>query len=431
MIERRSGSGALKLGLRIFGLIACLGLGWLIVANTMADTQARTDPETALAWRSATPAAMVALAEESLVGGENGSADPDAAERLAERTLYVNPLEERAWRALGLAAALRGDEERAATMMELAGARSRRDAPVQIWLFNRNLARENYEAALANADALLRSRPDLSSELAPFLVWFANEPETRRFLIGHLVTDPPWRSWFLGELSDRMGEPAIVFDVYSALLQEGHPATDAELLPFLRRLLAKEQFELAHLVWLRFLDDEERSDLRYAYNGDFEAPITGLPFDWSISQIRGATAGVVDLSPERDHVLRVEFANSRIPFDHVAKLMPLPQGRYRLTGEEKATDLQNERGMVWRVSCAEGEKAILAETELLAGTTPWRDFAVEFAVPPSGCRAQWLRLVLAARTALEQQVGGEVFYDNVRIERVIPTQQEEAATFVR
>ena len=41
----------------------------------------------------------------------------------------------------------------------------------------------------------------------------------------------------------------------------------------------------------------------------------------------------------------------------------------------------------------------------------------DFEVRSSNCRAQWLRLELAARTVVEQPAGGEVWFDGLAIER--------------
>ena len=80
-----------------------------------------------------------------------------------------------------------------------------------------------------------------------------------------------------------------------------------------------------------------------------------------------------------------------------------------------ADDLVTDRGMVWRVYCAEGDKQLIGETPLISGTFKWQPFAADFTVPAAKCHAQWLRLENAARVAIEQQISGEVWYDHMAI----------------
>ena len=397
--------------------VTCAWLAWQIIANTMADSRAESDPLTALRWRHTSSAALVALAEEEL-SGEDASGELEAIKRFAVAALRANPLDERAIRALGFAADLRGDVTAAQEIMKTAGKRTRRDAPVQIWLFNQSLASGRLDDALAHADALLRTRPDLKANVDTVLLSFVDDADGRDALTRVLASNPPWRQWFLGELSrQRVDAPATVFDVYAALKNSAFPPTNAELQVFLNHLITAEQYELAYLTWLDFLPLPAGQQLSYAYNGNFDQPLSGLPFDWSVSKIRGATTEVVTIPPDEDRVLRIEFANTRVPYSHTSKLLLLPPGQYTLGGRAKADRLVNDRGMVWRLSCAGANKQLLGETIPLSGTSGWAPFEVRFQVPQTGCRAQWLRLQLAARTALEQQVGGAVFYDDLKIER--------------
>jgi hypothetical protein len=57
---------------------------------------------------------------------------------------------------------------------------------------------------------------------------------------------------------------------------------------------------------------------------------------------------------------------------------------------------------------------------MMLGIAPiWTAFSVKLTVPDTGCPAQELRLVLAARSASEQLVSGTIWYDDLRrIERV-------------
>jgi hypothetical protein len=81
----------------------------------------------------------------------------------------------------------------------------------------------------------------------------------------------------------------------------------------------------------------------------------------------------------------------------------------------KASDLRTERGLVWQISCAESGRT-LAETHRVTGTAPWTDLEVKFSVPSSSdCHAQWLKLIIPARTASETEIEGDVWFQNFRI----------------
>jgi hypothetical protein len=161
-----------------------------------------------------------------------------------------------------------------------------------------------------------------------------------------------------------------------------------------------------------------KTTLDYIFNGDFERPSSGSPFDWRFGGIRGAETEIVPrVDGTSGRALRVTFANTRVPYRHTEKLLLLSPATYQLAGEARALALENERGLAWRIRCVEDENVVLASTPLLKGSTDWRAFAVEFEVPDLGCRAQWMRLELDARVVLEQQVVGEVWYDQLRIER--------------
>jgi hypothetical protein len=154
------------------------------------------------------------------------------------------------------------------------------------------------------------------------------------------------------------------------------------------------------------------ADLGYLHNNRFQHPVSNLPFDWRFTPARGAEVNVVSSGAER--LLRVQFFGARIAFAHVTHLLTLSPGTYSFSGSLQLSDIENARGLRWRIYCND-TKATLTATNLLVGTTPWTPFDAKFMVPPSGCVGQWLVLEIPARTATEAEVSGEARYKNLSI----------------
>ena len=108
--------------------------------------------------------------------------------------------------------------------------------------------------------------------------------------------------------------------------------------------------------------------------------------------------------------ISVDFFGGRVKFEHVSHLLNLAPGPYRLQGRERSQDLQNERGLRWRIACIGDDAETLGTTDLVRGDTPWRTFAIDFTVPTGKCPYQMLMLELPARSALETEVVGRVSY---------------------
>jgi hypothetical protein len=300
--------------------------------------------------------------------------------------------------------------------MDLASRRTLRDIVAQAWLFDQHARDGEWEDALRSADAILRTRPDLGSLLLPTLAAIAERAPGS--LVAMLKKNPPWRGWFLSALPGTT-EPSVTFALLSGLENGPHAADASELKPYLDQLIAAGQFDLAYLSWAHFLPDSSGKALSYIYDGDFETPVRGLPFDWLISPIGGAATEIVATGdPNRGQAVRVTFANTRVPYRNLSKLLVLPPGEYRLSGQARAENLANERGMIWQINCADGPKQTLGTSPAVTGTEPWRAFTIDFAVPSDSCGGQWLTLELGARTPIEQQVNGEVWYDQLAIERI-------------
>ena len=197
-----------RLGILVCVLLALIWVGWRIIAQTAAQSLARSHPDAALSWVADQPTALNQLAQQELVDPDGNL---DSAREWAQRALRSNPLDARALTLLGLIAERKGDQKSADALMRISGARTWRDPTADAWLFNREFRRGDYAHALPHADAMLRMDYECAkTELFPVLAAFTADPLAFKALTDFLATSPPWRTWFLSELSAPPGQSSSI-----------------------------------------------------------------------------------------------------------------------------------------------------------------------------------------------------------------------------
>src|SRR6516165_2831736 len=248
-------------------LLVSIGIGWSVVAQTAATDLARSQPDAALGFVADQPVALIRRAEQELAKPD---ANLDSAREWAQRALRASPLNARALTLLGLIAERNGDQKKADALMRIASARTWRDEITQPWLFNRDVGLGDYREALMHADAMMRMYDEEQTEFFPRLAAFTIDPRAFEAMIAFLATSPPWRTWFLSQLSGRLANQARLVQLYAALSKTGQPPTAEELRPYLNRLILDENFGLAYQVWHEILPPAQRSDESHPFNRDFE-----------------------------------------------------------------------------------------------------------------------------------------------------------------
>lgn len=402
------------LGLTVIVGASCalLWLGWCIVGGTAAQRLALSSPETALQWNAGQAEALDKLALAELAAPDG---DLKQAQEWAKRALRARPIDNEALLVLALVAKKQRDEPKAEILTKIAGARTWRNQAVQLLLYDSDIRRGDFSDALLRADAMLRAETASRARVFPALAAFTTNARTLKTLTDFLATDPPWRTWFLGELSNRLVNKAPLDRVYASLMASRNPPTQEELQPYLSQLIKARRYRHAYDVWYETLPPARRPQGQYPYNRDFAFPITGLPFDWLLKSVPGADIQIATLQDGKQRALRVQFSGARVYFTNVRQLMLLPAGQYSFSGSVKAEDLDTSRGLWWHIFCADAPNTTLAHTELTSHSTAWTDFAVDFIVPAGGCNAQWLQLELPSRISSEQRIGGQIWYQRLRI----------------
>ena len=388
--------------LAFVGLLLALGVS--ILRHSLGDLWSEADPALSIVIDPTQASARVAASERLLADSKITDAIVGAREALRD-----NPLLPEALTLLARSSGQEGDVDRATQLMSLAARVNMRDLRSQLWLLAQDLRGARVNSALNRIDLLLRGQfPQAIGPIAPALAPILTREPYRLGYVKLLRTNPHWREvWFVDLLRSSDDLSGLTY-LFAELQADESGPTERELAVLLTRLTDAGMFDEAHDIWVRSLPPERREEADLLYNEEFRYTLTNLPFDWVIPPVPNAMVSVETQDGAR--TISVDFFGGRVKFEHVSHLLNLAPGSYRFQGRERSQDLQNERGLRWRIACVGDDAETLGTTDLVSGDTPWRSFTVDFTVPTGKCPYQRLVLELPARAALETEVVGRVSY---------------------
>ena len=342
---------------------------------------------------------------------------------LAEDAVLEDPLNARALRILGQISEITSDEEHTENLMRAAVRRSQLESVAVYWMMRKSFQDQNYNAALRYADTLLRTRPQALGPIMPMMGKMAELPEASADLKLLLSTNPPWRPQFLSFLPNAISDARTPLDILLSLKDTANPPKATDLRPYLDFLIQHGFYDLAYYTWLQFLAPEQLAQAGHLYNGGFDAPPSGTPFDWMLTKGTGVTVQVAAKGEKPgERALLLKFGPGRVDYHDVTQLIMLSPDTYDFRGQYKG-DLVSERGLEWRVVCAGKDQNIIGRGVVARGgsSTQWKDLDFSFTVPAADCPAQYVKLVFDARSASERFISGNIWFDDFKIAREEPT----------
>ena len=357
----------------------------------------------------------VSVQESKVFAGRLSNDDRTQTIRELESDLILEPLNLETLKKLVIYWAAAGEGARSDRLALILAQRSFRDIEVQAMALDIALQHQDHGQAVRILDRILRTKTGSEGRLFPLLRSMTENPDARQHLAEALAGSPPWRSSFMIDLANN-GDTLAASELISLLKGMDVPAQPRELKPLIARLLAEASYEKAYYLWLDSLPTQDLKKVGLVFDGGFESHSRSLFFDWTIQKRKNVDVRIVSKgNSQADNALLVDFANSTSPFADVSQLLYLSHGSYRFEGDAKVENLQNERGLVWQITCLDPAGHALATTAAQTGTGEWRPFAVDFTVPAARCPVQRLILLLDAKTVLDQRISGRVWYDNLKI----------------
>lgn len=348
---------------------------------------------------------------------QNRTVDVPTIRAEAVAALTRDPLNARALRVLGQLADISKDDPDALKFMNAAVRVSLHETIGVYWLMLKSTEAGDYKTAIAYADALMRTAPDMATYVVPVLAHFAADKAASDSVKAVIDSNPPWRKLFFALLPQSVADARTPLNLLVSLKTTATPPTSEEVGHYLQALIAHKAYDLAYYTWLQFLPAEQLSNAGMLFNGNFEVTPSGMPFDWIIEQGSGVTIDIVPRPGKSERSLLIDFLYGRVDYHSVHELVVLAPGNYQFNGQYSGK-IVGPRGLKWRIVCAD-TNVRLGESQMITGlTATWKPTDFAFTVPAEGCRAQYVQLDLDARMASERLVSGTMLFGELGISRV-------------
>jgi tetratricopeptide (TPR) repeat protein len=391
-------------------------LAWRIVTGNLADHYAQeTDSaaiHAALNWRTDQPKALL---HSGIASANDNAAQARETLKLAVRE---NPTEGRALAAIGLLDQGRKHEAQAEKAMKMADELSPQRTDVQSTLARYWMQRGDVGRALAHLDAVLRHSSADAPQYYPLILKLAEIPAYDAAFTTLLKSPLKWWSSFFVYASQNAAQADTVRMLYHLAQKSPNQLPEDVLQHYILRLQKEGAWMEAYFAWMNRLSKDQLAQMGNLYNGGFELPLSQIGFDWIATKTPQAlieTASTYGITGNR--ALHVSFNGQRIQFRHLAQYLVLAPGAYRFHGRVRPDGLQTERGIQWAIRCLENDQP-LTTSERFTGTDQWHHFSSQFTVPDGACAAQRLRLELVGQAALDFEVTGGIWFDDLAVEKV-------------
>ena len=243
LVPKAEQSGSPRRWLAPVAMLAALALGGAMLRDGWIEHRRLAGSIDGTPWPFDLPNGALA-SDAAATALQRGDAAGAAAS--ARKALAARPLDQRAATVLAIARRAQGDTAGSARLLALAGRLGWRDPTTQLWLFGQQADAGDPAAAMARADALLRTG-QLREATTELLRAGAGDPTFARALARMLAAGAPWRQAYMTDLADMSGEALAV---HLALIDRVG-ATREERAALVSRAIANGAFAMAAEAWRR------------------------------------------------------------------------------------------------------------------------------------------------------------------------------------
>ena len=220
------------------------------------------------------------------------STDVERYKQIVEAALAREPFSGRGLRLLGILEFVEGNTVRATKLLKLAVQLDKRQIGASLVLLELAFEAGDWPEFLYYADIAMKARTELVAPLAPAIVRVLERADGKDLVTDMLIANPSWRAPFLNSMLRGTTNAYTPLRLFLALGWAGRPPDQLTVRIYLDFLVAAGLLEQAYNAWLQLLSPDELAAAGNVFDGEFDLPQRGTPFDWAIGRSAGAMVDV-------------------------------------------------------------------------------------------------------------------------------------------
>ncbi len=373
-----------------------------VLVNGLSSLAASSAPRLALRFNPLLADARVTEVVEQL----QSQNESETLKPFIRTGLELAPLDARFYSLLGIAEERSGNQD----VAERLYSRALTLLPTEIHALTRmaflDVLQTRPVDAAKRLEIIARRWPNRWKTVEPLLPAILSDPQAYALLVDRFATEKSLRNFLIASLIQQKEWMASAYTV----LLEWHERGVPELADLINRLttafIGQQLYANAYLLFLLTRGQDTGAEVGYIYNGGFQLPLSGNPFDWRIRPQTGvsfelntlANIAGESLASTPEQSLSIRFLDTPIQFNNIEQLIRLAPGKYNFTVDYSALDLKTPKPLQLVMRCV-GDNRSLASMSFEQGSIEERTDSIPVQVPTQDCALQRI-LVFNAQMAM-------------------------------
>lgn len=335
--------------------------------------------------------ARIAAAIERLQTQE----DPEALKSFIRKGIQFAPLDARLYSLLGIAEERSGNQAAAEQLYNRALAL----LPTEIFALTRmsvlDVSQQRTADAAEKLEIIARRWPMRWQSVEHLLPSILSDPQSRAVIVSRFASEKRLRDTLINSLVRQKALLPVAYDVVLEWYNRAVPDLATTINRLTAAFISETRYADAYLLFLLTRGEGADAGADYVYNGGFQLPFSGNPFDWRVRQQPGVSfemntgteIAAPGIAAGSESSLAIRFLDTPIQFNNVEQLIRLVPGAYDFSVSYSVRDLKAPKPLQIALRCT-GNNQILATIPFQQGSIALRSETVRVQVPVQDCALQ-------------------------------------------